>query len=170
MKAVFPTQASSDTRGPFSGHQGVVPLRVFRLFLWMLLPLSQWIGLVSDWLPPVKAQARSEGDSQVEQKEMLERKAAELSNQAFRFYQSGNYSEARKLLEEVLAIRQQLYSKEEFPNGHPDLAQSLNNLGALLQAQGEYAKALPYFEQALAMRQRLYPQDKYPQGHPDLAS
>jgi CHAT domain-containing protein/Tfp pilus assembly protein PilF len=135
----------------------------------MLLPLSQWIGLVSDWLPPVKAQARSEGDSQVEQKEMLERKAAELSNQAFRFYQSGNYSEARKLLEEVLAIRQQLYSKEEFPNGHPDLAQSLNNLGGLLRVQGEYAKALPHLEKALAMCERLYPKDEYPQGHPDLA-
>jgi tetratricopeptide (TPR) repeat protein len=71
--------------------------------------------------------------------------------------------------EQALAMREKLYPPEKYPQGHPDLAQSLNNLGALLRAQGEYAKALPYLEQALAMYERLYPKDKYPYGHPDLA-
>jgi CHAT domain-containing protein len=66
-------------------------------------------------------------------------------------------------------MRQALYPKERYPQGHPDLAQSLNNLGYLHLAQGDYAKALPLFERALAMRERLYPEARYPQGHPDLA-
>jgi CHAT domain-containing protein len=66
-------------------------------------------------------------------------------------------------------MRQRLYPKEKYPDGHPLLAFSLNNLGGLLWAQEEYTKVLPYAEQALAMRQRLYPKERYPDGHPYLA-
>ena len=41
-------------------------------------------------------------------------------------------------------MHQALYPKEQYPQGHPDLATSLNNLGALLQAQGEYGEARGY--------------------------
>src|SRR5262249_34714929 len=51
----------------------------------------------------------------------------------------------------------------------PDLAPSLNNMGAVLEASGSAEKALPFLEQALAMRRTLYPESKYPGGHPDLA-
>ena len=61
---------------------------------------------------------------------------------------------------------QKLYPKDSYPQGHPDLATSLNNLGFLLQAQGEYGKAEPFFRQALAMYQKLYPKEKYPAGPP----
>jgi tetratricopeptide (TPR) repeat protein len=67
-------------------------------------------------------------------------------------------------------MRQQLYPRERYPRGHPDLATSLNNLGSLLHARGEYGKALDYLQQALQMRQQLYPKGRYPQGHPDLAA
>ena len=67
-------------------------------------------------------------------------------------------------------MRQSLYPKDRYPQGHPDLAQSLNALGFLLQAQGSYGEARGYFERALAMDQSLYPKDRYPQGHPDLAT
>jgi CHAT domain-containing protein/Tfp pilus assembly protein PilF len=67
-------------------------------------------------------------------------------------------------------MHQQLYPKERYPQGHPDLARNLNNLGVLLQAQGEYAKALGYYRQALDMYQQLYPKERYPQGHPDLTT
>ena len=65
---------------------------------------------------------------------------------------------------------QALYPKERYPQGHPDLATSLNNLGLLLQAQGDYGEARAYLQRALAMHQALYPKERYPQGHPDLAT
>jgi hypothetical protein len=36
-----------------------------------------------------------------------------------------------------------LYTQEKYPQGHPDLAQSMNNLATFLKVQGEYAKAEP---------------------------
>ena len=63
-----------------------------------------------------------------------------------------------------------LYPKDRYPQGHPDLATSLNNLGTLLQAQGAYGEARGYYERALAMQQALYPKDRYPHGHPELAT
>jgi CHAT domain-containing protein len=66
-------------------------------------------------------------------------------------------------------MRQRLYPQAKYPDGHVDLASSLNNLGVLLDVRGEYARAQPYYEQALAMNQRLYPEAKYPDGHPHLA-
>jgi CHAT domain-containing protein len=66
-------------------------------------------------------------------------------------------------------MRQSLYAKDRYPQGHADLATSLNNLGLLLQAQGVYSEARACDERALAMRQSLYPKDQYPRGHADLA-
>jgi CHAT domain-containing protein/Tfp pilus assembly protein PilF len=82
----------------------------------------------------------------------------------------GEYAGALRYHEQALAMRRRLYPTDRYPQGHPHLALSLNNLGALLKDQGEYARALRYHEQALAMRRRLYPTDRYPQGHPHLAS
>jgi tetratricopeptide (TPR) repeat protein len=65
---------------------------------------------------------------------------------------------------------QSLYPKDRYPQGHPYLAGSLNNLGNLLQAQGSYSEARGYYERALAMHRSLYPQERYPQGHPELAT
>jgi CHAT domain-containing protein/tetratricopeptide (TPR) repeat protein len=67
-------------------------------------------------------------------------------------------------------MRQALYPRERYPQGHPQLAGSLNNLGGLLQAQGDYGGARGYYQRALAMHQALYPKEQYPQGHPDLAN
>jgi tetratricopeptide (TPR) repeat protein len=72
-------------------------------------------------------------------------------------------------MQQALEVLQKLYPKEKYPQGHPALTLSLNNLGYLLQAQGEYARAEPFYREALTMRQQLYPQTKYPQGHPALA-
>jgi CHAT domain-containing protein len=71
-------------------------------------------------------------------------------------------------MEQALAMWQKLYPATKYPDGHPHLAQSLNNLGFLLQERGEYGRAQPYWEQALAMRQKLYAATKYPDGHPHL--
>jgi CHAT domain-containing protein len=48
-----------------------------------------------------------------------------------------------------------LYPKELYPNGHPDLAQSVNELPWLHQALGDSSKALPLYERALAMQDGL---------------
>jgi tetratricopeptide (TPR) repeat protein len=81
----------------------------------------------------------------------------------------GEYGRAQQYYQEALAMRQQLFPKEQYPQGHSDLALSLNNLGNLLHEQGEYGRALQYFQDALAMCRQLYPKDQYPQGHPQLA-
>jgi CHAT domain-containing protein len=82
----------------------------------------------------------------------------------------GQAAKALPYFEQAVAMRQKLYPAARYPDGHPDLAQSLNNLGFGLQAMGLAAKALPYYEQSLAMRQDLYPAARYPVGHPDLAT
>src|SRR5262249_17732597 len=61
-----------------------------------------------------------------------------------------------------------LYPREKYPDGHPELARSLNHMGHVPHVLGEYRRALGYYEQALAMQQKLYPRAKYPDGHPDL--
>jgi CHAT domain-containing protein/tetratricopeptide (TPR) repeat protein len=72
------------------------------------------------------------------------------------FKYRGDYCKARAYHEQALAMRQRLYSTSKYPAGHPELAQSLNNLGCVLQALGDYGKAQGYFEQALgASRQGI---------------
>ncbi len=100
----------------------------------------------------------------------LTREALELNAKADKLYQEGKGPEAVPLMEKALGVYQRLYPEDRYPQGHPDLAVSLNNLGMLLQNLGEYARALPYLEKALAMNQRLYPEVRFPSGHPDLAN
>ena len=65
----------------------------------------------------------------------------------------------RPYLESALAVRQKILSPE-----HPETAQSLNNLGYLLQAMGDLTGARPYLESALAIRERVLGLE-----HPDTA-
>ena len=67
-------------------------------------------------------------------------------------------------------MRKKLYPADKYPNGHPNLARSLNNMGFLLEDQGDYGRTKPFYRDALVMLKKLYPADKYPNGHPDLAS
>src|SRR5262249_52682367 len=59
------------------------------------------------------------------------------------------------VMRDGLAMWRQLYPKERFPDGHPHLAVSLNNLGNLLWSRGELAQAEPFSRDALAMHQSL---------------
>ncbi len=94
-----------------------------------------------------------------------------ISNLALTLRELGQerYAEAEELLRKALELNEARYSKERYPNGHPELARTLNNLGAVLQAESEYRQALGYHQRALAMFQALYPKERYPQGHPELA-
>jgi CHAT domain-containing protein len=84
--------------------------------------------------------------------------------------EAGEYGKAEPLVREALAMRRALYPRAPYPNGHPDLAGSLNNLALLYQDAGEYALAEPLYREALDMVRALFPKDKYPSRQLDLAS
>jgi tetratricopeptide (TPR) repeat protein len=60
------------------------------------------------------------------------------------------YAQARPLRERALTIRERALGPE-----HPDTAESLNNLGLLLQDQGDHAGARPLLERALAIGEKV---------------
>src|SRR5262249_1372744 len=65
--------------------------------------------------------------------------------------------EATEAARQALDLCRRLFTKEHYPDGHPDLATSLNNLGAVLRSRGDYARAEPLHRDALAMHRQLYP-------------
>jgi CHAT domain-containing protein/Tfp pilus assembly protein PilF len=69
-------------------------------------------------------------------------------------------TKAESLYIKALAMRKRLY-----PNGHSDVAVSLNNLAAFYRDQGRYAEAETLYKDALAMTKRLFKGD-----HSDVAS
>jgi CHAT domain-containing protein len=103
-----------------------------------------------------------------ERRRDLEKRALALSEEAARHYSRGNPFKARELYREALVIYRALFPKDKYPNGHPNLATSINNVAYMHQATGEYAKAEPLYHEALDMCRALFPKDKYPHGHPDL--
>ena len=78
----------------------------------------------------------------------------------------GSYGEARGYYERALAMHQSLYPKERYPQGHPDLARSLNNLGSLLQAQGSYGEARAVLRASAGDVPVALPQGPLPAGPP----
>ena len=103
-----------------------------------------------------------------EERKKLEAEAVRLNAEGVKHYQAAQFVEAEKALRKALQLCQQIYPPSQFPDGHPHLASSLNNLAFLLQKQGRLAQAEPHFRDALAIRQKLYPAARYPQGHADL--
>src|SRR5262249_46333507 len=85
------------------------------------------------------------------------------------YYQTGNYAKAIEVFREALEMRRALFPKANYPNGHPDLATSINNLGMLHWAAGEYGKAEPLYREALEMYRALYPKARSLDGPPALA-
>ncbi len=71
-----------------------------------------------------------------------------------------NYAEAEPLHKRSLAIREKALGPD-----HPDVAQSLNNLGGLYKVQGKYAEAEPLYQRALAIREKALGSE-----HPELAT
>jgi CHAT domain-containing protein/Tfp pilus assembly protein PilF len=101
-----------------------------------------------------------------EERKALENKRGELNTAGLRLYEIGKYPESTVVFQEALVIARQLYTKIEFPSGHANLTQSLNNLAALYQAQGKFSAAEPLFKEALEVYKHLYKE----QDHPSLAT
>jgi CHAT domain-containing protein/tetratricopeptide (TPR) repeat protein len=99
-----------------------------------------------------------------EERKELDAKHRDLNLAGMEAYQGGNYAAANKAWGEALDVARRLYPKAEYPEGHQNLATSLNNLGSLYQAQGELGTAEPLFKDALEMRKRLFKGD-----HPAVA-
>jgi CHAT domain-containing protein len=59
------------------------------------------------------------------------------------------------LYREALAMCRALYPKERYPDGHPHLAGSLNNLAFLHRAAGEYRQAEPLYGEAVGVSRGL---------------
>jgi CHAT domain-containing protein/tetratricopeptide (TPR) repeat protein len=135
--------------------------------------VTAWVVLVAALTGWTAARAqRSEPGSHPapDDRARAEAEAQTLNAEGEQLYGQGKIAEALKKLEQALVLRQKLYPPRDYPQGHPNLATSLSNLGLVLLAMGEYGKSLPYNEQALAMNERLYPQARFPQGHPELAN
>ncbi len=113
---------------------------------------------------------RAEEKLTPEERAQLEKEAQELTSRASQLYQGGRVVEATDLAVQALEKRRVLFPKSDFPQGHLDLAASLNNLGVLLKARGEYGTAESLQREALAMRRALYPKATFPDGHPRLVA
>ncbi|HZO86771.1 MAG TPA: tetratricopeptide repeat protein [Chthonomonadaceae bacterium] len=83
----------------------------------------------------------------IEWAELETEDVARLYNQtAYYLYDRAQYSEAEPLYKEALAIR-----RKALPEGHPDIALSLNNLAGLYRSQGRYDEAEPLYQEAFAI-------------------
>jgi len=118
----------------------------------MRTDLAGWLVAVLVGLGPALG-AEPPAELRPQQRKELEDRSKALNQRAWELYQRGQYAPATDLLRQALAMRQKLYPRERYPQGHPLLAQSLNSLGSLLQAQGEYASAEPLVRDAVQMYQ-----------------
>jgi CHAT domain-containing protein/tetratricopeptide (TPR) repeat protein len=70
-------------------------------------------------------------------------------------HRAGKADDAAKAFEAALDLARRLYPKDEYPDGHPDLATSLNNLAGVRRDRGRPADAEALYRDALAMTRRL---------------
>jgi CHAT domain-containing protein/Tfp pilus assembly protein PilF len=104
------------------------------------------------------------------EEQKLDAEAKKLDKEGMQLYQQGKPAAAAEKARQVLAIYENLYPTAKDPDGHPDLAGSLNQLGDCLEAMGQLEQALVVFRQCMTMREKLYPAAKYPEGHTDRAT
>ena len=67
----------------------------------------------------------------------------------------GNYDLAKQHFQQAIETARVFYPREHYPQGHPELATDLANLGTLELRTGEYAHAWPLLNQALEMCNNL---------------
>src|SRR5262245_27813068 len=79
------------------------------------------------------------------EEQKLAAEAQKLNEDAGQLFQRGRPAEAVDKMKQVLEILKKLFPESKYPDGHPDLAQSLHNLGFVLLAMGQAEKALPIY-------------------------
>lgn len=90
-----------------------------------------------------------------EQRKELGAKLAELDAAGNKLFKAGKIAEMTATLKAQVEVARRLHGTDD----HPDLAQSLNNLGFVLTIQGRLSEAEPFFREALAMHRRLFTDD-----------
>jgi tetratricopeptide (TPR) repeat protein len=97
----------------------------------------------------------------VRQRNLYLAEAALLLQQAgWYIMERGRYREAEPLLEQALAISEQVQGKE-----HLDTARNAGTLGLLYDHRGKYKQAEPLFQQAIAIHEKQLGSD-----HPEVAT
>jgi CHAT domain-containing protein len=132
--------------------------------------MTRWVTAVAVLALAASAQAAAPPDARTLARFRKIEEAIRLNLRGVGLYQAGKWAEAIRVLADVLRRRDELYPKERYPQGHPELAQSINNLAALHYFRGEHARAEPLYCRALEMSEKLYPRERYPQGHVELAT
>jgi CHAT domain-containing protein/Tfp pilus assembly protein PilF len=85
--------------------------------------------------------------------------ARKLNSKFLRLNSAGKYDEAHPLGERVLEIREKVLGPE-----HPEVGDTLNNLGIHYSDRGDYARAEQLFMRALAIREKAFEPE-----HPKIA-
>jgi CHAT domain-containing protein/tetratricopeptide (TPR) repeat protein len=123
------------------------------MYRFLTLVLGVW--LCASLGAPVSAEDPPKKLAPEERKE-LEVKWKELHAAGDQAYRERKYADAIDSFEKGVKVARQLYNAVEFPDGHENLALSLNNLAFLYLSQGRYGDAEPLYKEALAMYKRLY--------------
>ena len=74
-----------------------------------------------------------------------------LTNLGAVLHHLGRPQQAVELYRDALAMRRRLYPAADFPDGHPALVQSLNNLGVAVSKHGRRAEGLAHHQEALEL-------------------
>src|SRR5829696_6907107 len=85
----------------------------------------------------------------------LEEQWQERVSTARQSYEQSKFAEATKSFEEALQVVRRLYPKAEYPDSHPNVADTLSNLGGLYWTLGRYAAAEPLLTECVEVRKRL---------------
>ena len=97
---------------------------------WVAVPFFFLLGLLG-----VSAPAQEELTP--DQRQELLRQAQKLHAEGVKFYEAGRPDLAADRWGQVLKVRQRLYPSTKYPQGHPQVASALNNLGIALSAAGQ---------------------------------
>ncbi len=103
--------------------------------------------------------------------ELTAEEADGLNRQGLLHLANGNPTEAEPFFRQALGKfgSEDLWQYNYANHPHPVLAETLNNVGTVLQARGNLERAEHYYIQALEMRQTLFPTGEYPNGNRALA-
>ncbi len=123
-----------------------------------LLPLVMCLLTVSLLFVPASAEDPPKKLTADERKE-LALKMQDWVGVALKATRAGKTDEEGKAWAEALKIARQLYPKEQYPDGHENLAACLNNMAVFYRGQGKLAAAELIYREALTMQQRLFKGD-----------
>ena len=81
--------------------------------------------------------------------ERWEQEVEKLKRRGVALMNTGRIAEAAREFKSAVELREKLYPKDKYPDGHPALALGLIYLGKAYHDMGDYGQAEPLFQQAL---------------------